>query len=95
MMAAIEHSSRPCIWVARARAALGPSINCVPDDKDNYAERISSVRFRKSANSCEDHRASQRLGIVQRSAYPAEGDAVVVGGEETTIGDGDAVGISG
>jgi hypothetical protein len=35
------------------------------------------------------------VGSVDAVILPAEGDAVVVGRDETTIGDGDAVGISG
>src|SRR5215813_7794405 len=35
------------------------------------------------------------VGSVNAVILPAEGDAVVVGGDQTTIGDGDAVGIPG
>ena len=35
------------------------------------------------------------FGSVDAVVLLAEGDAVVVGGDQTTIGDGDAVGISG
>jgi len=35
------------------------------------------------------------FGSVDAVVLAAEGDAVVVGGDQTTIGDGDAVGISG
>ena len=50
MMAAIERSSKPCICVARARAAPGPSTSCLPDDK---AELCRMEIERSLSNACK------------------------------------------